>query len=89
MERLTRVVEASGRLLKADRLDGDGSALAAGYLLTFDVGRLLLEVDPNAGKIRSVVIETTGEIPAGVEEASEDEPWWRVVGSPLARVWAG
>lgn len=89
MERLTRVVEASGRLLKADRVGGDGSALAAGFLLTFDVGRLLLEVDPNAGKIRSVIIETTEEIPAGLEEASEDEPWWRVVGSPLARVWAG
>lgn len=89
MERLSRVAEANGRLLKADRLGGDGAALADGFLLTFDVGRLLLKVDPAAGMVRSETIEGADEIPAGVVDASEDEPWWRLVGSPLARVWAG
>jgi hypothetical protein len=89
MERLTLVVENKGRLLKADRIGGDGAGLAAGFLLTFDVGRLLLEVEPNAGMVRSLVIEGAEEIPAGVLDASADEPWWRLVGSPLARVSAG
>ena len=89
MERLIRVVEANGRLLKADRLGAGGSTLASGFLLTFDVGRLLFEVDPAAGKVRTMIIEGTDEIPPGIENASEDEPWWRVLGAPLARVWAG
>ncbi|MCP5043945.1 MAG: hypothetical protein GY944_23195 [bacterium] len=89
MERLTRVVEAGGRLLKAERVAGGGQALAAGFLLTFDVGRLLLEVDPAAGKIHSVYLEGANEVPGDLEVASEDEPWWRLMGSPLTRVWAG
>lgn len=89
MERLVRVVEAKGRLLKAERIGGRGGSLAAGFLLTFDVGRLLLEVDSAGGNIRSVIVEGVEEIPPGAEDASEGEPWWRVLGSPLARVFAG
>jgi len=89
MERLARVAEAGGCLLKADRLGGQGPALAAGILLTFDVGRLLLEVDTATGIVRSVIVEGVDEIPTGVVDASEDEPWWRVVGSPLVRAVAG
>ena len=89
MERLSRVAEAGGRLLKADRLGSQGAALSAGILLTFDVGRLLLAVDADLGMVRSVIVAGVGEIPAGISDASEDEPWWRVVGSPLVRVLAG
>ncbi len=89
MERLERVVEAGGCLLKTDRLGGMGPQLASGFMLTFDVGRLLLEVDAAAGKIRSVVVESVEDIPSGMTNTSEDEPWWRVIGAPLARVWAG
>lgn len=89
MERLTRVVEAGGRLLKVDRVGGKGAGLATAFLLTFDVGRLLMEADLAAGGVRSVVIEGVEEVPPGAEDVSEEEPWWRVVGCPLARVWAG
>ena len=89
MERLERVVEAGGRLLKVDQLGAKGAGLAAGFLLTFDVGRLLLEVGPETGKVRSVAIEGADEVPAGVEVVSEEEPWWRLIGCPLARAEAG
>jgi hypothetical protein len=72
-----------------DQLAGKGAGLAAGFLLTFDVGRLLVQVDPDAGRVRSVMIESLDEIPPGLETVSEEEPWWRLVGSPLARVGAG
>lgn len=42
-----------------------------------------------AGAVRSAVIERVEEMPPGVEDVSEVEPWWRLVGGPLARVWAG
>jgi hypothetical protein len=63
--------------------------LASEFLLTFDVGRLLMKVDFEAGGVRSAVIEGVEEIPPGVEDVSDDEPWWRLIGCPLARVWAG
>lgn len=89
MERLERVVEAGGRLLKVDQLGGKGAGLATGFLLTFDVGRLLLEVGPETGKVRSVAVEAADQVPDGAETVSEEEPWWRLLGSPLARVGAG
>lgn len=89
MERLERVVEAGGRLLKVDQLGAVRTGLAGRFLLTFDVGRLLLELEPGVGRIRAVVIEGVDEIPAGVEDVSEEDPWWRVIGSPLTRVEAG
>ena len=89
MERLNRVVEAKGRLLKAERMGGMGPMVAPAFILTFDVGRLLIELEPASGGLRSVHLESADEVPSGVELASEDEPWWRVMGSPLARVWAG
>ncbi|MDP6978785.1 MAG: hypothetical protein QF570_09320 [Myxococcota bacterium] len=89
MERLNRVVEAGGRLLKAERVGGAGPGIAPAFLLTFDVGRLLIEVDSVAGRVHSVHIESAEEIPKDLELASEDEPWWRIMGCPLARVSAG
>ena len=35
------------------------------------------------------MIEGVDEIPAGAEDVSEEEPWWRLLGAPLARVWDG
>lgn len=89
MERLMRVVEAGGRLLRAERVGSAGGQLAAGLLLTFDVGRLLVKVDVAAGEIHSVYMESTDEVPHGAELASEDEPWWRFIGCRLARAWPG
>ncbi len=87
MERLERAVEAGGRLLKVERLGGVSQGIARGFLLTFDVGRLLIEVE--AGRVHSVVIESADEVPANLEAASEDEPWWRLIGCPMTQVWAG
>lgn len=86
MERLERVVEAGGVLLKAERLAGPNPQLVAGLLLTFDVGRLLVEVDPGAATIRTTIIESKDAVPPGMENATEEDPWWRLVGAPLARV---
>ncbi len=44
MQRLERVVEAGGVLLKAERFAGEDPLLVAGLLLTFDVGRLLAPI---------------------------------------------
>ena len=86
MERLERVVEAGGILLKAERFTGPNPVLGAGVLLTFDVGRLLVEVDPAGGTIHTTLIESKDAIPPGMENATEEEPWWRLVGAPLTRV---
>ena len=87
MQRLEKAVEAKGRLLQVDRQGGVSGGIARGFVLTFDVGRLLVEVA--AGKVHSVVLESADEVPAGVENVSQDEPWWRTIGCPLTRVWAG
>lgn len=89
MERLERVVEAGGRLLKVERIGGAGERTAAGFLLTFDVGRLLVEVDPAAGRIHTIHLEPGEQPPGAAELASEDEPWWRLIGDPLTRVSPG
>lgn len=86
MERLERVVEAGGVLLKAERFAGSNPLLVAGVLLTFDVGRLLVEADPNASTIHTTLIESKDAVPKGMIDAVEEEPWWRVLGAPLARV---
>jgi hypothetical protein len=92
MERFQRAAEAKGRILKAERLDPGGAGeaqRAVAFLVTFDVGRLLVSVDPDSGEITSHFVEPGSEAPAGLVDAVEDEPWWRVLGSPLVRVWFG
>ena len=88
MERLERVVEAGGVLLKAERFASPNPLLVAGLLLTFDVGRLLVEVEPGAATIRTTLIEGKDAVPPGLEDAVEEEPWWRVLGAPLSRLTA-
>jgi len=90
MERLQRAADAGGRVLKAERLDPGGAAeaqRAAAFLVTFDVGRLLVSVDPGSGELTSFSLEPGDEAPSGLVDAAEDEPWWRIIGAPLVRVW--
>jgi hypothetical protein len=92
MERLQRAAEAGGRVLKAERLDPGGAGAAqraAAFLVTFDVGRLLLSVDPGSGELTSHYLEPGEEAPPGLLDAAEEEPWWRILGAPLVRVWSG
>jgi len=92
MERLQRAADAGGRVLKAERLD-PGSAgeaqRAAAFLITFDVGRILVSVDASRGDLANFYLEPGDEAPPGLVDATEDEPWWRILGAPLVRVWFG
>jgi hypothetical protein len=58
-------------------------------LLTFDVGRLLVSVDPDSGDVTSHYLESDAEAPPGLVDAAESDPWWRILGAPLVRVWVG
>jgi len=92
MERLQRAADAGGRVLKAERLDPDGAGdaqRAAAFFITLDVGRLLVSVDASRGDLASVYLEPGDEAPPGLVDAAEDEPWWRILGAPLVRVWLG
>jgi hypothetical protein len=92
MERLQRTADAGGRLLKAERLDPGGAGeaqRAAAFLITFDVGRLLVSVDASRGDLASCYLEPGDEAPPGLVDTAEDEPWWRILGAPLVRVWLG
>jgi hypothetical protein len=87
-ETLGRVIEAKGRLLRIDRapLAGPAGARASSALrLTFDVGVITLRPGGSEGGLR-VEVGTPPE--AGSPQlvaGSEEDPWWRVMGCPLAR----
>ena len=88
-EALERVIQAQGRLLRVERapLAGPAGAQASSALrLTFDVG--VVTVRPG-GDPKGLEVETgPGADPgaAAFLPASEDEPWWKVIGCPLTRV---
>jgi len=92
MERFQHAAEARGHLLKAERLDPGGAGeeqRAAAFLVTFDVGRLLVSVDPDSGDLTSLYVESGAEPPPGLVDAAEADPWWRILGAPLVRAWLG
>lgn len=86
MEILERVAAAGTQLLRAElqpsRGAGDG---VAALVLTFDLGRVLLHVDPATGLLTEHLLDAGDATPAALEVADEEEPWWRVLGSPLVR----
>ena len=78
-----RVCDAKGVLLQvAERRAG---ANAAELSLTFDVGRVSVKADPATRRIVVSVLDGDG-IPRGLQDAAEEDPWWRVLGAPLAAV---
>ncbi len=85
---LGRVVEAGGVLLRVECLHPVGTNAAA-LVLTFDVGRLLLSVHPDAPGLTTLALENPDDVPGGLEDASENEPWWRGLGNALGGVEAG
>ncbi len=92
MEHFQRAIDAKARILKAERLDPGGageSQRAAAFLVTFDVGRVLVSADPDSGDLTTHDIETGSELPPGLADLAEEEPWWRILGAPLVRVWLG
>jgi hypothetical protein len=86
MEILERVAAAGTQLLRAELQPsgGAGDGVAA-LLLTFDLGRVLLHVDPATGLLAEHLLDAGDATPPALEVADEEEPWWRVLGSPLVR----
>lgn len=82
IELFERASEARARLLRAERL-------GLGVVLTFDVGLITLEPEA-AGGVAIAHPESREEITGTLEPLDEEEPWWRLLGSPLTEArWAG
>jgi hypothetical protein len=90
MELLERVVEADGQLLRA-QCYAEGAdpeyALVTGLLLTFDVGRILMWADQVGAGLQHMLVEDVEDLRQGMVTLDEEEPWWRILGSPLVRLW--
>lgn len=87
MDVFKNAADAGAQLLKAERLaqvSEDETPLTSAYLLTFDVGRVLLAADPARGRLTTNSIPDQDAVPGGLVDASEDEPWWRLLGCSLA-----
>lgn len=93
IELFERVAEARGHLLRVQQLISPGRSndpsRAAGYLLTFDVGRVLVMPAPSTEGVAMTRVQDESEIEAGLVLLDEEEPWWRVLGNPLTRAWPG
>ncbi len=77
MELLERAAAAASPLLTAESI-ADG-----GLLLTFEAGRLRLARDPASAEL-VVELVAAGDLDALRRvNLAEEEPWWRLVGSPL------
>jgi hypothetical protein len=91
IELFERAAEARGRILRVEQLvpEGGGSnpACGAGYLLTFDVGRILVAPDAAAGGLRLTHVEQRGDLHGALLPLEEEDPWWRVMGSSITRAW--
>jgi hypothetical protein len=93
IELFERAVEARGRILRVERRAPTGHAddpqAGIAFLLTFDVGRVLVGSDGAAGGLELAFVERGEDVPAGLEDLAEEEPWWRVLGNPLCGAWPG
>jgi len=91
IELFERAAEARGRILRAERRAPTGHAddpqVGMAYVLTFDVGRILVGNDGAGGRLELAFVESPDDIPAGLQDVNEEEPWWRVIGNPLCAVW--
>jgi hypothetical protein len=88
-ETFERVIQAEGRLLWVERvpLAGPAGARASSALrLTFDVGILTLRPCGNEGYLEVEIGHPTDAGSPVFVSASEEDPWWAVIGSSLTRV---
>lgn len=86
IELFERARDAGGRLLSVERLPGVDAdeQVSAGLVLVFDVGRILMATDGATGRLHALHLEDAEEVPSAAVSAIEDEPWWRLLGCPLA-----
>jgi hypothetical protein len=91
IEILERAAEGDGRVLRVEQLAPAGGSTdpthGPGYLLTFDVGRVLVAAVPTTGSLLIRNIEAEDDIGAQLTLLDEEEPWWRVAGNAISRVW--
>jgi peptide-methionine (R)-S-oxide reductase len=92
IELFERAAEARGRFLRAEQLQAAGGASdpqrGPGFLLTFDVGRILVAADPGNQSLLLRQVKNPEEVASiRLTELGEEEPWWRIVGDPLTAVW--
>ncbi len=81
-----RAAAAGSQLMQVQREHSASESESGKFLLTFDVGRILVRDGGDA--LVAEHLESSDEIPAGMVNATDEEPWWRVLGSPLVRVWS-
>jgi hypothetical protein len=94
IELFERVAESDGRLLRAEQLVDAAAqevdpARAPAFLLTFDVGLILVAANPAEGTLLLRRVEAASELSAQTVRVDEEEPWWKVIGNPIARAWPG
>jgi hypothetical protein len=86
-ELLERVAGAGGRLLGVERepvAGMHGVVVSARLRLVFDAGVVELAPDAAAGlAARALAPREASPLPV---DAAEEDPWWTVLGEPLARV---
>ena len=94
IELFERAAQTEARILKAEQLVEQGSEPSpekgVGYLLTFDVGRVLVLPDSQNACLALREIKNTEDLEAvQLLSLSEEEPWWRVMGQRVTRAWLG
>ena len=88
IEFFERAIEGNAVLLKAETGGAVGTQPAKMLVLTFDVGCIELHVDPARKELAITHVKTPEQSPHDLADVTEQEPWWRLVGCPLARVWS-
>lgn len=85
LEIFERVVEAEGRILRAEaeRAGPTCETLA----LTFDLGRIVIQ-SGDEGLLISRATDRS-EMPSELVVLDEEEPWWRLLGTPVTAAWPG
>ena len=82
---LERAAEARGKILRAE---ADRAGASVGMLaLTFDVGRIIVTPSESGLEIEQLADPTA--MPPGLGVLDEEEPWWRLLGSPITAAWPG
>lgn len=92
IELFERARDAEAKLLTVERLPAPGQpneeSVGVAVLLTLDAGCILVSAVPAAKKLHAMQLEDKEDAPSGTVSAVEEEPWWRLLGAPLAGVWA-
>ena len=88
IELFERTVSGGGQLLRVDVSPlGGGAGRVAALMLTFDLGRITVTAEPATGALLIDYVDSPEHTPGGLQDASEEEPWWRLLGALLARAW--